>query len=270
MQNYMIDHNHNARVEDVDQVADQAVSDFRKIVGQKQEQQKKKSGNRVLAYGITVCAAAAALALGMNYLSRNPGILGGRDVQTDSSAVAANGRITASGQKEGEVAGDGQQKTQTENGSSRAVSETGQNTDGTENDETEENAGGGADGSSDTSDDALSGGETGENVSDSGETAKDGEGGQAVSGTETSGETSGGAPAGTSEETTAGTSAGTGAAAETSAGILTEYTVQKGDSLSRISEKYYGTMSRVKDICAMNGITSEDVIYAGQKILLPK
>ena len=75
---------------------------------------------------------------------------------------------------------------------------------------------------------------------------------------------------GTSEETTAGTSAGTGAAAETSAGILTEYTVQKGDSLSRISEKYYGTMSRVKDICAMNGITSEDVIYAGQKILLPK
>lgn len=37
-----------------------------------------------------------------------------------------------------------------------------------------------------------------------------------------------------------------------------------------ISEKYYGTMSRVKDICAMNGITSEDVIYAGQKILLPK
>ena len=270
MQNYMIDHNHNARVEDVDQVADQAVSDFRKIVGQRQEQQKKKSGNRVLAYGITVCAAAAALALGMNYLSRNPGILGGRDVQTDSSAVAANGRITASGQKEGEAAGDGQQKTQTENGSSRAVSETGQNTDGTENDETEENAGGGADGSSDTSDDALSGGETGENVSDSGETAKDGEGGQAVSGTETSGETSGGAPAGTSEETTAGTSAGTGAAAETSAGILTEYTVQKGDSLSRISEKYYGTMSRVKDICAMNGITSEDVIYAGQKILLPK
>ena len=63
MQNYMVDHNQNASVEDTGKLADQAVSDFRKIVGQKQEQKKKKTVNKGLAYGVTVCAAAAVLPL---------------------------------------------------------------------------------------------------------------------------------------------------------------------------------------------------------------
>ena len=58
--------------------------------------------------------------------------------------------------------------------------------------------------------------------------------------------------------------------AETAAQVWQEYTVQKGDSLSKISERYYGTMSRVKDICELNQIAEEDLIYAGQKIYLPK
>ena len=57
---------------------------------------------------------------------------------------------------------------------------------------------------------------------------------------------------------------------ETGAEVWQEYIVQKGDSLSKISERYYGTMGRVKEVCALNGIASEDLIYAGQKILLPK
>lgn len=57
---------------------------------------------------------------------------------------------------------------------------------------------------------------------------------------------------------------------ETAAQVWQEYTVQKGDSLSKISERYYGTMSRVKDICELNQIAVEDLIYAGQKIYLPK
>ena len=58
--------------------------------------------------------------------------------------------------------------------------------------------------------------------------------------------------------------------AETAAQVWQEYIVQKGDSLSKISERYYGTMSRVKDICELNQIAVEDLIYAGQKIYLPK
>ncbi len=58
--------------------------------------------------------------------------------------------------------------------------------------------------------------------------------------------------------------------AETAAQVWQEYTVQKGDSLSKISERYYGTMSRVKDICELNQIAVEDLIYAGAENIPPK
>ena len=36
-----------------------------------------------------------------------------------------------------------------------------------------------------------------------------------------------------------------------------------------ISEMYYGTTEKVQEICALNGISEEDTILPGQKILLP-
>lgn len=48
-----------------------------------------------------------------------------------------------------------------------------------------------------------------------------------------------------------------------------KYTVVRGDTLSKISERYYGTMQKVAEICVLNGIDEEDVIYEGQIILLP-
>lgn len=48
------------------------------------------------------------------------------------------------------------------------------------------------------------------------------------------------------------------------------YLIQKGDTLTSISKNRYGTINRVKDICELNGISPEDIIYAGQKILLPE
>ncbi|MGN0266024.1 MAG: LysM peptidoglycan-binding domain-containing protein [Oliverpabstia sp.] len=48
------------------------------------------------------------------------------------------------------------------------------------------------------------------------------------------------------------------------------YLIQKGDTLTSISKNRYGTIDRVKDICELNGISPEDIIYAGQKILLPE
>ena len=97
---------------------------FVRLWDRSRNSRKKKSGNRVLAYGITVCAAAAALALGMNYLSRNPGILGGRDVQTDSSAVAGKWKDNGFGtEKKGRLPAMDSRKRRQKNGSSRAVSE---------------------------------------------------------------------------------------------------------------------------------------------------
>lgn len=309
MQNYMVDHNQNARVESVEQVADQAVSDFRKIVGQKQEQQKKKSGGKGLAYGVTVCAAAVVLALGLNYVTRNPGAEENQGTPANSPAVAANAQTA--GENSGSAATEEQTDTREETGSVGTSSEDGQaegensassgtKADGgaSENMTDSGETAGSAAGSSATAEDGngasgteadgsgTSGTEAGESVASSagtGETAgttagssEIAEDGNGTSGTETDGSGTSGADtgetagSGTAAGETAGSGTGTAGITAASADVLTEYTVQRGDSLSKISEKYYGTMNRVKDICAMNGITSEDVIYAGQKILLPK
>lgn len=47
------------------------------------------------------------------------------------------------------------------------------------------------------------------------------------------------------------------------------YVVQKGDTLDSISVKMYGDTSHVKAICKMNGLTDGNLIYIGQKLLLP-
>lgn len=52
-------------------------------------------------------------------------------------------------------------------------------------------------------------------------------------------------------------------------GARASYTVKVGDTLAGISEMYYGTLERVQDICNLNGISDEDTILPGQKILLP-
>lgn len=47
------------------------------------------------------------------------------------------------------------------------------------------------------------------------------------------------------------------------------YIVKKGDSLAGISRKIYGTASKAKKICELNGIDDMDKIYAGQRLDLP-
>lgn len=47
------------------------------------------------------------------------------------------------------------------------------------------------------------------------------------------------------------------------------YVVQKGDTLDSISVKLYGDTSHVTAICKMNGLTDGNLIYIGQKLLLP-
>ena len=48
------------------------------------------------------------------------------------------------------------------------------------------------------------------------------------------------------------------------------YTIQRGDTLTSICQKQYGTISRINEICQLNGISPEDIIYAGGKLLLPE
>lgn len=57
-----------------------------------------------------------------------------------------------------------------------------------------------------------------------------------------------------------------GNAADAEEGV---YTVQKGDTLAIISRKVYGDISHVEAIERMNGLTDGNLIYIGQKLLLP-
>ena len=47
------------------------------------------------------------------------------------------------------------------------------------------------------------------------------------------------------------------------------YIVEKGDTLDRISKKIYGTTSQTDAICKMNGLNDGNLIFIGQKLLLP-
>jgi len=56
---------------------------------------------------------------------------------------------------------------------------------------------------------------------------------------------------------------------QTTVNVYTKYTVRTGDTLSKISLRYYGDFSKIKEICKINNLLEEDVIYPGQTILLP-
>ena len=71
---------------------------------------------------------------------------------------------------------------------------------------------------------------------------------------------------GTGEEK-AGAAAGTADDGENGSDGV--YIVEEGDTLAIISKKMYGDISHVDAICRMNGITDGNLIYVGQKLLLP-
>jgi len=47
------------------------------------------------------------------------------------------------------------------------------------------------------------------------------------------------------------------------------YTVESGDTLAKISIKMYGDRGHVDEICKLNEISDSNMIYVGQKLLLP-
>ena len=47
------------------------------------------------------------------------------------------------------------------------------------------------------------------------------------------------------------------------------YIVEKGDTLAKISKKVYGDSGHVDAICRMNGLSYGNLIFIGQKLILP-
>jgi LysM repeat protein len=50
---------------------------------------------------------------------------------------------------------------------------------------------------------------------------------------------------------------------------LGEYTLQSGDTLWDICHRFYGSESRLNEILAANNLTDTDIVYVGQKIIIP-
>ena len=60
-----------------------------------------------------------------------------------------------------------------------------------------------------------------------------------------------------------------GDSGQTAGSTHQSYTIHEGDTITSISMRYYGNSSKIKEICALNGLSPEDFIFPGQKILLP-
>lgn len=57
--------------------------------------------------------------------------------------------------------------------------------------------------------------------------------------------------------------------AQASASQETVYMIKQGDTLAKICMQYYGSLSKMGEVCERNQIEDKDSIYYGQKIVLP-
>lgn len=88
MQTYMIDKNEELQPEPQEKYEDQAVKDFRKIIADKKETRKEPAAPSVFSYGLTACLAIAVLSVGVNfYRGYQKTTQPGTDAATVSSVI---------------------------------------------------------------------------------------------------------------------------------------------------------------------------------------
>ena len=56
---------------------------------------------------------------------------------------------------------------------------------------------------------------------------------------------------------------------ETAAGTKESYVIRPGDTLYQISVARYGSTDAIEEICRLNGLSEQEIIYPGQIIVLP-
>ena len=267
MQAYMIEMSQNKSIEETEKVPDRAVLDFRKAVKQNHEKKdisknrktnkmadretgkdvvgKENQRNSRMVWTLGGCTVAAALALGITFfnsyqnMSETLGILenGQETEQQEEIAKEASAQTAETTEINDEPLismqdMNPQKKADEENNTEDARTET----------ETETDTTGGQDVSQENAE------------SDAADQNLDGENEQAEMTEQSSSETDASAAMMTEGQTAGGD----------------EYIIQKGDTLTSISKRYYGTIAKVEEICRLNGISPEDIIYAGQKLVLPE
>lgn len=266
MQAYMIEMSQNKSIEETEKVPDRAVMDFRKAVKQNYEKKdisknrktnkmtdretektvigKENQKNSRMVWTLGGCTVAAALALGITFfnsyqnMSETLGILETGQEAEQQEEIAKEASAQAAETNDEPLISmqdmNPQNITNEENNTEDTQIET--------ETETDTDTTGGQDVSQENAE------------SDAADQNLVGENEQAEMTGQSSSETDTSAAMMTEGQTAGGD----------------EYIIQKGDTLTSISKKYYGTIAKVEEICRLNGISPEDIIYAGQKLVLPE
>ena len=258
MQNYMISTRKKNGASPSETVEDRAAKDFRSIVRSREELAAKQRANRMM-YALSTCLVLLVVIMGVATMNNFDKM---KSVQNALEALSGNGSADSDGQKDAPDAGSGSGQ------ELLAQLPEGQ----------DENAGAGGGQAL-----ANGGGTQGEAQAGADGAASVNEGGQAASAE--GGAPEGQAPAGVLGDVPQEPAVETGGnvSSEGSPGDLGTadpsggsgnfengvYIVEQGDTLAIISQKAYGDISHVDAICRMNGLTDGNLIYIGQKLLLP-
>lgn len=233
-----------------EEVDDSAVHSFRKKV-EKNKKEEKERGKLPLFKTAGVCAAVAVLAVGVLYLNdydklkNTQEALAGIDKERQSSDGEAvypvNGKVSEDPEQTG---GATEQTDPSQDIPAQEVPSGTSGMTGEDNTEDQEAANGDQDGQ-------------GLSVQEDQKTEeKEQEAGSDK--TQTEGGASSQEGSADQEDTT-----------ESQAQTHVSYTIQQGDTISKISIRNYGSTAKVREICELNHLSVNDLIYPGQKILLP-
>lgn len=243
MQEYMLGKSPKDSIDAAGKVQDRAVKDFRKIIAKKNEAHETKKTNQFL-YVASTGLVVLSLAMGVGFISQRMNrdtsagsdrILNENDIIEETGATPGITGTASSGDIPGAAPEETPEAMQEEETmpevSTAAPAETAAPSPAPP---------------------------MGPAPAESGEAA-----GQEQTGTVT--------PAAEQTPGAAGTEqpAGDIHAEQTGGPAASKYTIREGDTLSKISLRYYGDLQNVTEICKLNDLTEEDIIYPGQTILLP-
>lgn len=243
MQTYMIDKNEELQPEPQEKYEDQAVKDFRKIIADKKETRKEPAAPSVFSYGLTACLAIAVLTVGVNFYRSYQNVKQNEKESATVSSVIVE-EITPS-----PVVG-------TSNNEAVRLHKQ-YRTDTIQNDNSEKK--------NNTSEKKISAEQTDtEQKSDKTEQLPDVK-------TEKADKTEQiyqqeaderKAQKRVREAVQKENSEAAGKAHES-------YVIQPGDTLFQISMDRYGSIEAISQICKLNGMSADEIIYPGQVIVLP-
>ncbi len=232
MQNYMISSRKKNGVFPSETVEDRAAKDFRNLVRKREERQKgKRAGG--LMYAASACLVLVLVIMGVSMINSFDRM---KSVQDTLDTLAGTTDEVETRETSGSVTAVTEEQTKD-----------GQAADSGQEEKTENEAGQNSTGHSD--------------VATSAETTREE---NAAGAADTTADTENGSDSAAAQDSTSIDSTSSGE--NGSDGV---YIVEEGDTLAIISKKMYGDVTHVDAICKMNGITDGNLIYVGQKLLLP-